>query len=235
MTLVADLYALQEIDSALDQRIAALESIRARSSESEEVAAIRGEIAAHAAGIPELEARQLDLDLQVAPLRTKAAEVERKLYDGSITSPKELTDLQKDLDQINRQRQALEDELLQVLEQLEAKRAGVRQAEARLREVQAAWAAEQERLRADEARLEAEIAALQHRRTAQAARIPPAPVTTYDRLRRRRKGVAVVKVERGTCLGCRLTVPTVMLQRARSGMNPNPVQCPSCERMLYVV
>jgi predicted nucleic acid-binding Zn-ribbon protein len=45
----------------------------------------------------------------------------------------------------------------------------------------------------------------------------------------------VVKVERGACLGCRLTVPTVILQRARSGMNPTPVQCPSCERMLYVI
>jgi predicted nucleic acid-binding Zn-ribbon protein len=60
-------------------------------------------------------------------------------------------------------------------------------------------------------------------------------VAAYDRLRRRRRGVAVVRVERGTCLGCRLTVPTVVLQRARSGTNPNPVQCPSCERMLYVI
>jgi predicted nucleic acid-binding Zn-ribbon protein len=83
--------------------------------------------------------------------------------------------------------------------------------------------------------LEAEIAELQARRAAQTDRIPAAPVITYDRLRRRRKGVAVVKVERGACLGCRLTVPTVILQRARSGMNPTPVQCPSCERMLYVI
>jgi predicted nucleic acid-binding Zn-ribbon protein len=235
MTLVADLFALQELDSAIDQRMAALEDIRARYGESEEASDIRVAIAEYAAGIPELESRQLDLDLQVAPVRAKAAEVEARLYSGSVTSPKELTDLQKDLEQLGRQRRMIEDELLQVLEQLEAKRAGVRESEARLRRVEADWTAGQEQMRADEARLEAEIAELRERRAAQVARIPAAPVTTYDRLRRRRKGVAVVKVERGACLGCRLTVPTVILQRARSGMNPTPVQCPSCERMLYVI
>ena len=235
MTLVADLYSLQEIDLAIDQRTAALEDVRARYGDSEDAAVVRAEIAEHAAGLPELEARQLDLELQAATLRDKAGPVERKLYGGSVTNPKELGDLQRDLEQINRQRQTVEEELLTVLEQVEAKRAGVRAGESRLRALESAWAAAQEELRAEEARLEAEIAALQERRAAQAARIPAAPVATYDRLRRRRKGLAVVKVERGACLGCRLTVPTVILQRARSGMNPTPVQCPSCERMLYVI
>ena len=235
MTLVADLFALQEIDSQIDQRVAALEELRTRFGESEEAAEVRAEIAEHAAGLPDLEARQRDLDLQVASLREKAAPVERKLYDGSVTSPKELTDLQRDLEQIARQRGGVEEELLSVLEQVEAKRAGVQAATARLEQVESEWAAAQAGFRADEARLEGELAVLRERRAAQAARIPAAPVTSYDRLRQRRKGVAVVKVERGACLGCRLTVPTVILQRARSGMNPSPVQCPSCERMLYVI
>ena len=235
MTLVADLYALQEIDTAIDQRTAALVEVRARYGDSEAAAAAREMIAAHIVGLPELEARQLDLDLQMATIKEKAVPVERRLYDGSVTNPKELTDLQRDLEQIERQRRVVEDELLTVLEQVEAKRAGVREGETRLREAEAAWAAEQERLRADEARLETELAALRERRAAQAGRLPPAPLNTYDRLRQRRKGVAVAKVERGTCLGCRLSVPVMVLQRARSGMNSAPVQCPSCERILYVI
>jgi predicted nucleic acid-binding Zn-ribbon protein len=235
MTLVADLFALQEIDSAIDQRTARLESIRTQYGESSEAEEIRAEIAEHAAGLPELESQQRDLELQVATLKEKADPVEKKLYDGSITSPKELSDLQRDLEQLTRQRQVVEEQLLTVLEQLEGKRTGVRAAEARLLEVGAAWAAAQDDLRAEEARLEGELAELQERRASQVARIPNVPVVTYDRLRKRRKGVAVARVERGTCLGCRLTVPAVILQRARSSVTATPVQCPSCERMLYVI
>ena len=235
MTLIADLYALQEIDSQIDQHERALEDIRARYGESEAAAEARAEVAEYTAALPDLEARQRDLELQVASLKDKAAPVERKLYDGSVTNPKELTDLQRDLEQITRQRQELEEELLTVLEQVEAKRAGLQAARERLAQLEAEWTAAQAELHAEEQRLEAELATLRARRDTHVGRLPEPPVTTYDRLRRRRKGLAVVKVERGACLGCRLTVPTVVLQRARSGMNPNPVQCPSCERMLYVI
>src|SRR5947209_4393220 len=118
MTLVADLFALQEIDSAIDQRTGRLESIRAQYGESGEAEDIRAEIAEHAAGLPELESQHRDLELQVATLKEKAVPVETKLYDGSITSPKELSDLQRDLEQLTRQRQAVEEQLLTVLEQL---------------------------------------------------------------------------------------------------------------------
>jgi uncharacterized protein len=235
MTLIADLYALQEIDSEIDRREAALETLRTPVEESEELSDIRTELAEHRTGLPELESRQRDLELQVAGLREKAGPVEKKLYDGSITNPKELGDLQRDLDQITRHRQALEEELLFVLEQVEAKRAAIAATEQRLQQVEAQQASDRQNNAADEARIERELAGLRERRAAMLAGLPGAPVSAYDRLRRRRRGVAVVKVERGTCLGCRLTVPTVVLQRARSGMNPNPVQCPSCERMLYVI
>lgn len=235
MTLIADLYALQEIDSHIDQDEVALESLRAPAEENEALDEARLERAEHEAGLPELESRLRDLELQSAGLKAKADPVERKLYDGSITNPKELGDLQMDLDQINRHRQSLEDELLSVLEQIEAKRAAIAAIERRIEEMESQSAAELAGNQADETRLEGELVGLRDRRGSTAGRIPGQTLAAYDRLRRRRRGVAVVRVERGTCLGCRLTVPTVVLQRARSGTNPNPVQCPSCERMLYVI
>jgi uncharacterized protein len=235
MTLIADLYALQEIDSHIDQDEAALKSLRAPAIENEALDEARIERAEHQTGLPELESLQRDLELQTAGLTEKAEPVERKLYDGSITNPKELSDLQRDLDQIIRHRQSLEDELLSVLEQIEAKRAAIAAIEGQIERMESQSAADLASNQADEARLESELARLQERRSSAAGRIPGTTLAAYDRLRRRRRGVAVVRVERGTCLGCRLTVPTVVLQRARSGTNPTPVQCPSCERMLYVV
>lgn len=235
MTLIADLFALQEIDLQIDEREAALESLRGRPEENDAVNDARVELAQSSAGIPDLEARQRELDLLVAGQRDKIAPVEAKLYGGSVRNPKELQDLQQDLDQLNRQRESVEEELLAVIDQVETRRAAMAAVAERLETLEREWAAEQATARADTERIEAELTALRARRAAAAQRLPAGPLTAYDRLRRRRRGVAVVKVERGACLGCRLTVPTVILQRARSGANPNPVQCPSCERMLYVI
>lgn len=235
MTLIADLYALQEIDLQIDEREASLETLRERPDESEAVNDARAELAQSSAGLPDLEARQRELDLLVAGHRDKIAPVEAKLYSGSVRNPKELQDLQADLDQLNRLRESVEDELLSVIDQLESRRAAIAAVAARFEMLDQDWGTEQEAARVDIERLTAELAALQTRREAAVQRLPAGPATAYDRLRRRRRGVAVVRVERGACLGCRLTVPTVILQRARSGMNPNPVQCPSCERMLYVL
>jgi len=235
MTLIADLYALQEIDSQIDERQAALDLLLTRPTEDEQIAVARDDLDQAAAGLPELESRQRDLELQVAGLRDKAGPVERRLYDGSVGNPKELEDLQRDLEQLTRHRQTLEEELLSVLEQIEGKRAAVASASQRLQALEQAWSAGEASAEADVERLGLQLAELRGRRDAAASRVPSGPITSYDRLRRRRRGVAVVKVERGACLGCRLTVPPVVLQRARSGMNPTPVQCPSCERMLYVL
>jgi len=235
MTLVADLYALQEIDSAIDQRVSALEALRERYGINPEADGLRAEIAEHAAGLSALEAQQRDFDLQVASLREKAAPVEENLYSGAITNGKELTNLQEELEQIARQRQAIEEQLLIVMEQLEAKRAGVRAGDSRLLETDAAWATDQGGMQAEDGRLEADLAALYERRESLSARIPHVPLALYERVRKRRRGIAVAKVERATCNGCRLSVPAVVLQRARSSTNPTPVQCPSCERILYVI
>jgi len=235
MTLLGDLFALQEIDSAIDQRDAVLAEIRARADESVDLAAARSDLADQSSGLGELEAQQRDLDLQVAALKDRAEPVERKLYDGSVTNSKELTDLQRDLEQITRQRQTVEETLLGVMERLEARRTATRAGESRVRTLESAWTAESDQARTDAQRLESELADLRLRRDAQAARIPAATVDTYNRLRKRRKGIAVVRVERGTCLGCRLTIPTVVIQRARSSSTTTPAQCPSCERMLYVL
>ena len=45
-------------------------------------------------------------------------------------------------------------------------------------------------------------------------------------------GAVVAKVERGSCQGCRITLPTRVLQLART--SSGTVQCPSCNRILYV-
>ena len=52
----------------------------------------------------------------------------------------------------------------------------------------------------------------------------------YERIRLTR-GQAVVKVERGRCLGCHIAVPTSQWQKAKAG---DLVQCDNCSKILYL-
>jgi predicted nucleic acid-binding Zn-ribbon protein len=232
MPIAADLYALQELDRAIDACERGLEQTRAAFGDSEEAAEARAavleaEVRQHAAQVQAraLETQRGDLQLKIQP-------VETKLYDGSVTIPKELQSLQEDLEMLRRQARALEDQQLAAMEELETTNATLAAARERAAQIEAEWTAGQGDLHEREHQLEAERTRLLAQREGRAARIDPARLALYDRLRHSKRGVAVVKVERGVCLGCRITLPTTVVQRARPGIQV--VQCTSCERILYV-
>jgi len=114
----------------------------------------------------------------------------------------------------------------------EESQAALREAEESLAEVEGRWRQEQKELASEKERLEGELAGLEERRKQQSGLIDARVLALYDNLWERRQGRAVVKVERGMCGGCRISLPMSVLQKARSGLDV--VQCVSCERILYV-
>jgi uncharacterized protein len=158
--------------------------------------------------------------------------VESKLYGGTVRNPKELAGLNDDASMLKGQLRRREDELLNHMVKVEEQETALRQAESVLKEVEGRWRGEQADLLGQKGRLEAELAELEKSRQTQAGSIDGRLLELYDLLRDRRQGKAVVKVERGMCQGCRISLPMSVLQKARSGFDV--VQCVSCERILYV-
>jgi predicted nucleic acid-binding Zn-ribbon protein len=232
MTVVADLYALQEIDLALDRALARLEAIEEGVKESEELLAARAEKEEKEAALAALRRQQQEAEWAVDEVRTKAAEVETKLYSGRVTNAKELADLDADLRSLRNTASRREDVLLGVMEQVEQAEAEVRAAADRYQEIESEWARNREELLREKQELEPEVARLRKEREGRAAGIDRAALNLYELLRSRRGGQAVARVERGMCQGCRITLPTTVLTRARSGAGL--VQCVSCERILLV-
>jgi uncharacterized protein len=232
MPIAADLYALQEIDSALDACDRKLEQIRAAFGESAEAAEARAAMAEAEVRLRAAQAQARQLETQIGDLQTKIGPVEQKLYSGSVTVPKELQSLQEDLEMLKRQQRGLEDQDLAAMEELEGAGASLTAARERVEQLESEWSSGQGSLHEQEHELEAERQRLAGLREARAARIDQQRLGLYARLRTARRGQAVAKIERGVCLGCRITLPTTIVQRARSGMQV--VQCTSCERILYV-
>jgi predicted nucleic acid-binding Zn-ribbon protein len=232
MTIAADLYALQEIDSAIEATMTSLAAVEEQLGEGEELIAGRQAVEEGQHAVEGLSRQQRDLEWQVDDLRSRLSDVEGKLYGGSVRNPKELASVQDEANILKGQLRRREDELLELMVRVEETQGTLRGAEESLSEVEARWRQEQQELMAEKGRLEGELAGLEDRRGRQAGLIEAMVLALYENLRERRQGRAVVKVERGMCGGCRISLPMTILQKARSGFDV--VQCVSCERILYV-
>ena len=232
MAIAAELYALQEIDSAIDAARATLVAVEEQLGETEELAAARAAVEEHRGALQALHDGQRDIEWQVDDARSHLTAVESKLYGGTVRNPKELAGLNDDANMLKGQLRRREDELLNHMVKVEEQETALRQAETALRELEGHWRGEQADLLGQKERLETELAELTGQRQDQAGRIDGRVVELYDLLRERRQGKAVAKVERGMCQGCRISLPMSVLQKARSGFDV--VQCVSCERILYV-
>ena len=92
------------------------------------------------------------------------------------------------------------------------------------------WEQGQETLGRRKSEVQTVLAKLRGDRNGLEQQIDPEALNTYERLRLTR-GQAVVKVEKGKCQGCHITVPTSQWQKAKAG---DLIQCTSCSKILYL-
>ncbi len=233
MTRISDLFDLQETDLEIDSRHTTIADIETRLGESEEVEASAETMKEREAEVEDLRKKLRRSEQEVEDLSGKIKPLEKKLYGGSVHIPKELASIEEDIHSLQARKRVLEDRELDVMSQLEEAERALAAAKQEHDKLVADWDAEQRRLGQERDTLNAEIEDFEGKREAQRSRVDVKTLSFYDALRAKHQGRAVAKVERGTCGGCRISLPMSLLQKARSGSEVI-VQCSSCERILYV-
>ncbi|MEO6197958.1 MAG: C4-type zinc ribbon domain-containing protein [Dehalococcoidia bacterium] len=230
MASLNGLFGLQETDLLLDKAQARLAEIEVSLTEPEELQAARDTLAERDGVLTDFRVQQKEAEQVADDVRAKAAEVEKKLYSGTVKNAKELQDLDADLRSLKGLVARREDEMMAILEQAEEADGEVRQARAELDELEGQWKVSQDEMLSEQKGLMPEAERLQASRTEQATTIERSVLSLYDNLRARKGGRAVARLERGMCGGCRITLPTSIMQRVRGASGI--VQCVSCERLL---
>lgn len=230
MTSAADLFALQEIDLRRDARRAVIADIESRLDETEEIRSARQAVEDAEEDLQGLQRLQRSLDAKLADLDAKLQPLEKKMYDGSVRNPKELTDMQKELEILKGQRGKLDDEGLELIEAVEEMTRLLAEQRQALKQAEARWQEEKSELLDQKSEAESEFASLEGQRGNQTADMDRSMLGLYESLRTSKAGRAVAEVVRGQCQGCRLTLPTHLVQRLRGG--GVLIQCPNCERIL---
>ena len=232
MSQVALLYQLQQVDTEFQQKKERLTEVLRAQKETDALRADRQRAEAATQELTRWQTTQKDLNLELDGLNTKAKRSEQRLYSGNVKNPKELSDLQSEIQSLSRRRGALEDEILEAMIMLEEAEAEQEEANAALAETQAGWERAQSGLQQEQKELALRLHELTGQRKTLAGRVEPAALTGYEQLKQKRGGTAVAALKLNICQGCRLTVSANKVKEAEQGQQ---VYCGGCGRMLYAV
>lgn len=232
MSDVLEVLTLQSFDDEAASLRAALADVELRLQGNPELDFARTARAEAQAAVAVARREQRRLEGEVDQLRSRIAPEEKRLYDGSVKNPKELGNIQHELEGLTAQRTKLEDQLLELLASIEALAAEDTRAAGHVDALEAAWQQQSEQLASQAARLRESIARADRQRTTQKAKIPARTLQLYDDLRRRKGGLAVARMKGGACTGCRVSVPHALRRKVLSPIGL--AQCPNCERLLTV-
>jgi len=230
MSIAKQLYQLQEVDLEIEANEQALRRLVSQLGENRAVVEAQTKLTSEQRRLDELKHQQHSAEWEIDDLVSKITVAEEQLYSGRIKNPKELTNLQHEVDILKAKRDQLENKALEIMDQVELAEANVAATGNEFNKLEAEGHRQQQQLSTDIEALKSKLSDLKHKRQLISAEIDPQAVVVYDKLRKQ-KGQAVAKVEQGICRGCRISLPSSELQQARSG---NLVQCSSCGRILFL-
>jgi predicted nucleic acid-binding Zn-ribbon protein len=230
MSVASQLYNLQEIDLEIESNERTLNHTISQLGNSEAIIETQNRLASERQHLEELLQQQRSVEWEIDDITSKLGTFEDELYSGKIRNPKELTNLQQEIDSLKAKRRKLEDQVLEIMEKDEMATKSISSLESALKTLESEWQARQHKLSADIEQLKLALSDLKNKRELLANEIDPQVVDVYQELKKQR-GTGVAKVEQGICRGCRISLPVTELQRVRSG---SLVRCSSCGRILFL-
>jgi predicted nucleic acid-binding Zn-ribbon protein len=211
------LLALQERDLALDRlahRRATLPERTALAQAEATAGGVRGRLAELTVPRDELAREQRKHEDEAQSLSEQAGAVERRMYSGEVSSPRELQAMQADVEQLRRHQRTVEERALETMEQLEPLQAEADELEQQL-------------ARSDEAASAARAAL-----GAAEAVVDPGLVVDYERRRATAQGQGAARLVGNTCQSCHLSIPATEVDRIRKAPEGTVAYCDNCGAIL---
>ncbi len=225
------LLALQNVDTAILRARAALAALDNGASTADAYNAAKAEADRLRALATTAQAEQKDAELRLSSLETKTTQVKKTLFSGTVTTPKELENLQKELDMLGRQTGEGETRVLEAMEAAGEQTGAAEAAEARLAALAARYRTIRAAYKQRQTELTAEIAASEKERAQAVKVIPAALLTRYDALRAKKNGLGATSLEGDeSCGACHMRLNTELTVAVRAAAAPQV--CEYCGRLL---
>jgi len=226
------LYELQRIDLELTKAQKTKASLDDGSAKRQQVEAARREAEQGNKLFHDASAEMQDKELNLKTVETKRKTFRDKLYGGTVTSPKELESMEKEIEMLGRQKDKLEERIIELLDVVEERTSALASAEAGLKQQEDELASHLEKLRQDGERLAVRIKELSAEREKALPAVEPALLKRYEAMRARAGGVVVSRVEADSCSACHTQVMSGLMRELKADKALQT--CENCGRILYV-
>ena len=226
-----EMQELQQVDLQRDDAKRVLQTVVEQIIDPPFVEALDGEIEAQAllSLTAARESREAEAIVGTAQRRIQASD--ERLYGGTITDHRTLEELQRDLYSQRQNLGPLSDANLAARQRAEEAAIAERWLRDFREQAVAIWNTRQTQLRADRDEAQDHVDDLSVLVEQRRVRLTDSDLGTYDEYRQRRPRV-VAGVVGGVCEECRLTLPTMIITRARRA--DRPIECPSCGCLVRV-
>ena len=227
------LYALQRFDLKIYETDEKIKALTAGEEAKKKYAAIKAKHAAIKAHLESVEKELRSKEEDVKALSTKAENAQKRVYDGSITTPKELASAEKEIIYLKECIEKGENKIVELMEAQSQAETNFKAAEELL--VKATkWAKavikkendEREALKAEREKILAERAEYEAKVTDKAL------LAKYKSVWKRCVG-GIAKIEGGRCEGCKTAVASFTAKEALE--SDHIVLCENCGRILLPV
>lgn len=231
LTSLADLLDVQDLDLQIDRLLEQRQSLPELASyrtAHEELQSLERELTGAAKQLKQLE---LDFDKaegELGMLESKLAEHETRLFAGGM-SARETEHMRLEVQSLKGQREAKEERVLQMLEDVDPAResvAGIEQRMAALKEEKSSLEAT---IKKQWAKIDAELARKEERKKEAISPVPQDMIELYESLRSSKEGVAIGRFENGVCGGCHMALSPAEQAEALGADIP---RCVHCRRIL---
>lgn len=228
---VGALHELQLIDTEIDAKTETLSHVESQLDQNEDLLSARQQLTDEQESLHRSRGELRSLEMDLEEISGKIASAQEMLYGGQIANPKELANLGQEIEYLKRRESEIEDKTLETMAEVEEKESRLKAGEESLRRTEQEWEAIQDDSRRRAEELRSGLTSLAEQREETLRMVSKEDLIIYEDLRRRKAGQAVALLEGGICQGCRVALPTSLVQKVRRGKDL--VYCGSCERILY--
>lgn len=232
MSQATVLYDLQQLDNEIRAKKQRLGDVLRLQKEPAELVAAREKAQAAEADLQKWQARHKALTLEIGSLTDKAKRSEERLYSGTVKNPKELADLQHEVEALGRRRVMQEDEALLVMMEIDDRKSAKNAADVEVERLVQEFTNASSTLREEQQVLALNLNGLLEKRARQVTLVQPLHLKTYDDLARQKHGLAVAGLKNNKCLGCQLTLSENVVRAVDEG---KLVRCDHCGRILCAI
>ena len=224
------LYRVQELELAILERTRRIKAINVEMAGDAELVAARAQHEAAQTAHQEIAKRRSEQEHEIRAVVDKRESSEATLYGGAITNPKELQDLQMEVDALGRRKTVLDDQMLQILMEFGDAEEQLQAADEQLSELSAAREDANIELQAEKDELAQAVNTMLAERKCQVAEISPDLFQTYRQMRAPKANRPLAPLQDKACTSCGIEQNIVVIKAINR--SSDIVHCQNCGRIL---